>query len=132
SCRLPGWPTTMAAGMRVPRITGFTVAIPESIQRVRAWESSRTILLLLRSCPSTRRALAELHDRLLIGYDRKAAARAWAVWPRNFVPGSLRMPEDLLQELETPHSVAGTLEGIEGLVREAVRQAPHVNLAMAG
>jgi hypothetical protein len=42
------------------------------------------------------------------------------------------MPEDLLQELETSNSVAGTLEGIEDLVREAVRQAPHVSLAVAG
>ena len=32
------------------------------------------------------------------------------------------MPEDLLQELETPNSVAGTLEGIEDLVREAMRR----------
>src|SRR5207248_1709479 len=42
------------------------------------------------------------------------------------------MPEDLLQELETADAAAGNLEGIEDLVREAMRHAPQVNLAAEG
>ena len=42
------------------------------------------------------------------------------------------MPEDLLQELETADSAAGNLEGIEDLVREAMRHAPQVSLAAEG
>src|SRR2546421_3252930 len=52
--------------------------------------------------------------------------------PDTLCKGGVRMPEDLLQELETGNSVAGTLEAIEDLVREAVRHAPQVSLAVAG
>jgi hypothetical protein len=42
------------------------------------------------------------------------------------------MPEDLLQELETADSVAGSLESIEELVREAMGHAAQVTSAVAG
>lgn len=42
------------------------------------------------------------------------------------------MPEDLLLELETATPVAGSLESIEDLVREAMRHAVQVRLAVEG
>src|SRR6266478_2754702 len=60
-------------------------------------------------------------------------AKARALWPRNFVQRRrTRMPEDLLQELNTADSIAGSLEGIEDLVREAMSHAADVSLAAAG
>jgi hypothetical protein len=42
------------------------------------------------------------------------------------------MPDDLLLELETTAPVAGSLERVEDLVREALRQAAQVSVAVEG
>src|SRR5262249_10476880 len=49
-----------------------------------------------------------------------------------FGEGDIRMPEDLLLELEPADPVARSLQRIEGLVNEAVRHADQVRLAVEG
>src|SRR5207247_538100 len=58
-----------------------------------------------------------------MGYDgMETCKRPGAAPPRRVREGDVRMPEDLLLELETAAPVAGSLENVEDLVRVVARE----------
>src|SRR5262245_19530823 len=68
-----------------------------------------------------------------MGYDGKVACeRLDVAAPGTVREGGVRMPEDLLLELETAPSVAGSIENIEDLMRVALREVRWAVESMKG